>query len=201
MKVFVVNGLPTSGKTTFERIVEEEAYNRGMDVRITSIIDIVKICAENLGWEGAKTSKDRKFLSDLKDALEKWQDIPFRSIKADYEVANDTGADLLFIDAREPKDIERIKREFNAKSVLIHRDEVVGQELSNHADSNVYKTAYDYIIYNNADLNNLKESAIVFLEEALQEPDLSESFCMLGNACTELNSQIEKLGKSLGKEC
>lgn len=167
MRVFVVNGLPTSGKTTFEKIVEEEANNRGIQVFITSIIDIVKICAEDLGWEGTKTPADRKFLSDLKDTLEDWRDIPFQSIKTNYRIANDTDVDLLFIDAREPKDIERIKQEFNAESVLIHRDEVINQELSNHADSNVYQTAYDYIIYNNADLNNLRESAIIFLEEVL----------------------------------
>lgn len=167
MKVFVVNGLPTSGKTTFEEIVQEEANNRGITVHLTSIIDIVKICAESLGWEGTKTPADRKFLSDLKDALEDWRDIPFRSVRANYKIARNTSADLLFIDAREPKDIERIKQEFGAESVLIHRDEVVNQELSNHADSNVYETTYDYIIYNNADLNNLRESAIIFLEEAL----------------------------------
>lgn len=167
MKVFVVNGLPTSGKTTFEEIVQEEANSRGIKVHLTSIIDIVKDCAGNLGWEGAKTPADRKFLSDLKDALEDWQDIPFESVKANYKMANDIGIDLLFIDAREPKDIERIKQEFDAESILIHRDKVVNQELSNHADSNVYETTYDYIIYNNADLNNLRDSAIIFLEETL----------------------------------
>lgn len=169
MKVFVVNGLPTSGKTTFEQIIQEEANKENKSVYITSIIDIVKICAKNMGWEGAKTSRDRKFLSDLKDALEDWQDIPFNSIKADYNMAKEINTDLLFIDAREPKDIERIKKEFNAKSILVHRDEVINQSLSNHADSNVYETAYDYIIYNNADLNNLRESAIIFLEEVLQD--------------------------------
>ena len=199
-KVFVVNGLPTSGKTTFEKIVVEEAENQNKTVMITSIIDIVKICAESLGWEGAKTLKDRKFLSDFKDALEEWRDIPFTSIKSNYNIAKDCNIDLLFIDAREPKDIERIKQEFNAKSILIHRDEVVNQKLSNHADSNVYETAYDYIIYNNADLNNLRESAIIFLEEVLREPNPTEAFQKFGNTCTELNLQMEKLGKVLRNE-
>lgn len=164
MKVFVVNGLPTSGKTTFEQLVVEEARKQNKLVMITSIIDSVKECAEVIGWTGEKTSKARKFLSDLKDALEEWKDLPFKAIKIDYWDAYNSGIDLLFIDAREPKDIERIKNEFNAKSILIHRDEVINQKLSNHADSNVYETAYDYIIYNNADLNNLRESAIIFLE-------------------------------------
>ena len=199
-KVFVVNGLPTSGKTTFEKIIAEEAENQNRTVMITSIIDIVKDCAKSLGWEGAKTPADRKFLSDLKDTLEDWRDIPFKSVKVNYKIANNIGAELLFIDAREPKDIERIKQEFNAKSILIHRDEVVNQKLSNHADSNVYETAYDYIIYNNADLNNLRESAIIFLEEVLREPNPSEAFNMFGNTCTELNLQMEKLDEVFRNE-
>lgn len=164
MEVFVVNGLPTSGKTTFEQLVVEEAHKQNKLVLITSIIDIVKICAETIGWKSTKSAADRKFLSDLKDTLEEWKDIPYRSIVADYKVAKEAGIDIMFIDAREPKDIERIKRDFNAKSILVHRDEVFGQEQSNHADSNVYETAYDYIIYNNADLQNLRNSAILFLE-------------------------------------
>ena len=164
MKIFVINGLPTSGKTTFEQLVAEEAHKKGKKVYITSIINIVKTCAETLGWEGTKSAADRKFLSDLKDALEDWKDIPYISLVADYKVAKDADIDIMFIDAREPKDIERIKRGFNAKSILVHRDEVFGQEQSNHADSNVYETSYDYIIYNNADLENLRNSAIIFLE-------------------------------------
>lgn len=164
MKVFVVNGLPTSGKTTFEQLVVEEAHKKGKEVYITSIINIVKTCAETLGWEGTKSATDRKFLSDLKDALEDWKNIPYISLVADYKVAKEADIDIMFIDAREPKDIERIKKGFNAKSILIHRDEVFGQEQSNHADSSVYESVYDYIIYNNADLENLRNSAIIFLE-------------------------------------
>lgn len=200
MKVFVVNGLPTSGKTTFEQLVVEEARKQNKLVMITSIINIVKSCADTLGWEGAKNAADRKFLSDLKDALEEWKDIPYLSLVADYKIAKETGIDIMFIDAREPKDIERIKRDFNAKSILVHRDEVFGQEQSNHADSNVYETAYDYIIYNNADLQNLRNSAILFLEEVLQEPNPTEVFQRFGNTYAELNSQMEKLGEVFRNE-
>ena len=200
MKVFVVNGLPTSGKTTFEQLVTEEAHKKGKEVYITSIINIVKTCAEAIGWKGTKSAVDRKFLSDLKDALEDWKDIPYISLVADYKVAKEADIDIMFIDAREPKDIERIKRDFNAKSILVHRDEVFGQEQSNHADSNVYETSYDYIIYNNADLNNLRESAIIFLEEVLREPNPTGTFQRVGNTCTKLNSQMEKLGEVLRNE-
>lgn len=198
MKVFVVNGLPTSGKTTFEQLVVEEARKQNKLVLITSIINIVKIYANTLGWEGAKNAADRKFLSDLKDALEEWKDVPYLSLVADYKIAKKTGIDIMFIDAREPKDIERIKRDFNAKSILIHRDEVFGQEQSNHADSNVYETSYDYIIYNNADLENLRNSAIIFLESLEEdETKLHGLFYNMGEALKTFNKQLNEATKAI----
>lgn len=164
MKVYVVNGLPTSGKTTFENFVKKEAEKINKKVFITSIVNIVKVYAESLGWENTKTAADRKFLSDLKDTLEDWKDIPFTSLKADYKMTEKNGIDIMFIDAREPKDIERIKEEFNAEAILVQRDELFNQKQSNHADNAVYDFSYDYIIYNNEDLNNLRNSAIIFLE-------------------------------------
>jgi molybdopterin-guanine dinucleotide biosynthesis protein len=196
MKVFVVNGLPTSGKTTFEQLVVEEARKQNKLVLITSIINIVKSCANTLGWEGAKNPADRKFLSDLKDALEEWKDIPYLSLVADHKIAKEAGIDIMFIDAREPKDIERIKKDFNAKSILVHRDEVFGQEQSNHADSNVYETAYDYIIYNNADLQNLRNSAILFLESLEEdETKLHELFHNMSEALKTFNKQLNETTK------
>ena len=164
----IINGKGGSGKDTCIEGLQA-LYGGEAHVNNVSTIDPIKEAAKLIGWDGNKDDKSRKFLSDLKDALEEWQDIPFNSIRADYNMAKEINTDLLFIDAREPKDIERIKKEFNAKSILVHRDEVVNQNLSNHADSNVYETAYDYIIYNNADLNNLRESAIIFLEKVLQD--------------------------------
>lgn len=198
MKVFVVNGLPTSGKTTFEQLVAEEAHKKDKEVYITSIINIVKTCAEALDWEGTKSVADRKFLSDLKDALEEWKDIPYISLVADYKVAKEAEIDIMFIDAREPKDIERIKKEFNAKSILVHRDEVFGQEQSNHADSSVYDSAYDYIIYNNADLENLRNSAIIFLESLEEdETKLHELFHNMGEALKTFNKQLDEATKAI----
>ena len=75
MKVFVINGAPGSGKTTFEKFIQEE-YS---DCAIISTVDYVKTVAKYVGWDGTKTLKNRKFLSDLKDLLTEWEDIPFIS--------------------------------------------------------------------------------------------------------------------------
>lgn len=80
MKIFIVNGTGGSGKTTFEKMVETIAEQEGYDIRIVSTIDYVKQMAKKFGWDGGKSLNDRRFLSDLKDALTRWKDVPYQKI-------------------------------------------------------------------------------------------------------------------------
>ena len=77
MKIAIVNGRGASGKTTFETMVQKIAAARGKKVKVTSTIDYVKEVAELLGWDGEKTPENRRFLSDLKDTLTRWRDVPY----------------------------------------------------------------------------------------------------------------------------
>ena len=107
MKVYIINGFGGSGKDTFENMVKQSSKTEGYK---TSMVEIVKHYAEQMGWEGSKEDKDRKFLSDLKDALEEWADIPFAYVISRvqlFEELNNCG--YCFVDAREPKDINRLK--------------------------------------------------------------------------------------------
>jgi len=36
-----------------------------------------------MGWDGGKTPEDRRFLSDLKDALTRWKDVPYNETRMD----------------------------------------------------------------------------------------------------------------------
>jgi hypothetical protein len=36
--------------------------------------------AKKFGWDGGKSLNDRRFLSDLKDALTRWKDVPYQKI-------------------------------------------------------------------------------------------------------------------------
>ena len=87
--IYVVNGAPRSGKDTFCSMIAKfmgEGY-----VRVYSTADYVKIIAATaFGWNGEKTPRARKFLSDLKDLLTEWNDIPFKDIqKKVYETTED----------------------------------------------------------------------------------------------------------------
>lgn len=177
MSIFIVNGAPGSGKTTFEYFVDEAAYRYGYSVFIDSTINFVKQIAAICGWNGDKTPKNRKFLSDLKDLLTSWDDVPVKKIKQNLENYkselrlsnldfNHYG--IIFIDSREPQEIERLCKELNAKSILIDRKDVDKNAVnSNHADSEVYNYKYDIVIDNNGTLSDLKKKAIAFIEKDL----------------------------------
>ena len=78
LKIYVVNGAPESGKTYFERYIQQHTETPCF---IYSTIDFVKDLAKLAGWDGTKTPKNRAFLSNLKDLLTEWNDIPFMKTK------------------------------------------------------------------------------------------------------------------------
>ena len=169
MKYFIINGRPRSGKDTFVNFCLEELGAFG---KLISTVDFVKEIAARCGWDTTKTPKNRKFLSDLKDLLTNWGDIPYKKtlqeidmfkFDLDYWDVSDKG--VVFIMCREPKEIERFERELNAKSVLIRRASVEFEQQSNHADSEVLNHKYDYIIENNGTVDELKEKAKEFLKK------------------------------------
>ena len=168
MKYFIINGRPRSGKDTFVNFCLEELGAFG---KLISTVDFVKKIATECGWDGTKDLKNRKFLSDLKDLLTNWGDVPYKKtlqeidmFKFDLDCWNVSDKGVVFIMCREPKEIERFERELNAKSLLIRRASVEFEQQSNHADSEVLNHKYDYIIENNGTIDELKEKAKDFLK-------------------------------------
>lgn len=169
MKYFIINGRPRSGKDTFVNFCLEELGAFG---KLISTVDFVKKIATECGWDGTKDLKNRKFLSDLKDLLTNWGDVPYKKtlqeidmFKFDLDCWNVSDKGVVFIMCREPKEIERFERELNAKSLLIRRASVEFEQQSNHADSEVLNHKYDYIIENNGTIDELKEKAKDFLKK------------------------------------
>ena len=140
-----------------------------MVVDICSTVDFVKKIAIECGWDGTKTLENRRFLSDLKDLLTRWNDIPYKKILARVKQL-DTWNNynyldwILFVDCREPAEIQKLKECLNATTVFIRREEVENNEVSNHADSDVFYYNYDLTIYNNSDIIHLEDEARKFIE-------------------------------------
>ena len=168
LKIVVVNGRPGCGKTTFESICKKEM---GAFCEVISTIDVIKEIAKYGGWRSEKTPEARKLLSDLKDLFSEYNDLSFITIEnfiknweaelMDYSVSSHPH--ILFVDSREPEEINRFKNKFGAITLLIRRPDVETEELSNHADANVFEYEYDYVIHNTGSLENLKELAKNFI--------------------------------------
>lgn len=169
MKIAIVNGRGASGKTTFETMVQKIAAARGKKVKVISTITYVKEVAKLFGWDGSKTPEDRRFLSDLKDALTRWKDLPYQKVKGFIEIYEQSNTDLLFIDCREPEEIARFVNDYGALTILVQRGEF--ELLGNHADDNVMNYQYDVVIDNNRGLDELMQEATIFEETFVEEEE------------------------------
>lgn len=174
-KIICVNGPPESGKSTFEKMCQKILTPKYCQVRST--VDEIKRIATECGWNGEKTPEARKFLSDLKDLLTNFNDMPFRDI-VEYATAFETNLifseseqnpHILFVDVREPPEIQRFKDELGAESLLIWRPGHESGEILNHADKDVFDFTYDYEICNDGSLEQLESLAANFVSTLITD--------------------------------
>lgn len=168
MKIYILNGKAGSGKTTFFELIEEKCRNYVFNY---STVTLVKEVAKKCGWNGSKTSENRKFLSDLKDLLIEWDDVPYKDclkeirriefLAESYDIEHDNWA--IFIDCREPQEIQKFVDRLGAKTIFVDR-KIEDYNASNHADEEVENFKYDIIINNNGTLEDLAEAAINFIK-------------------------------------
>ena len=174
IKVAIVNGAPNAGKSLFERLCAEQCSVfknvpgfegvRPLCVDVTSTVSFVKEIAYNCGWDGTKTPENRKFLSDLKALLTQWNNVPYEIFKKRVEGLPKTYDWIVFVDCREPEEIQKLKDGMNATTLLIRREQAENAETSNTSDANVLNYNYDLTIWNNSDIINLEKQAEEFIE-------------------------------------
>lgn len=178
LRIVAVNGAPTAGKTTFELLVRDIRMKQ--DKKFTHIWSVVAPIKEmarthfGIGmWDEwgefpEKTPELRRFYSDLKDTFDRYCDYTYTNCLTEinsYYSRTENADILLFIDAREAKDLQMLRDKFNATVVCIRRANAENLETSNHADAGVLNFKYDYEIWNNGALEDLKELAYKFCEE------------------------------------
>ena len=155
------NSVGGSGKDTWASLL-----NKYIPTLKYSIVDLPKEAAKVLGWDGGKTEKDRRFLSDIMDLSTDYNDAPFKdvlSLVTDFKNNKDYAEyEVLIIDMRDPKDIARAVETFGAETILIRNPNVEKIE-SNHADRDVENYEYDYIIENDGSLEQLERVAKLFV--------------------------------------
>lgn len=167
MKIIVINGYARSGKDEFVKTCQKIRPNI---IHNISMIDAVKSQAHYFDWHGEKTDEARRFLSDLKDAWERYNDGPYDTIKWRIDaikhltqLKNHSTDDLIiFVHAREPDDIERFVKDYNAFTILIRRPGVECTH-GNHADDCVEEWGYDMIYDNEGNLEDMEVEARMIL--------------------------------------
>ena len=175
MKIYIINGVPMSGKSQFCDFCIEYLNKRGAYGTSISTVSLIKAIASTVGWDGIKSPEDRKFLSDLKKLLTDWNDVPYKStvdpIMQDYTSLRNCGVSedkiLFFVHCREPEEIEKFVERLGAKTILVRREEVEGLQQSNDSDEFVFNYEYDYTIDNSGDLDDLYNKAMNFINSQL----------------------------------
>lgn len=166
VKVVIVNGMPESGKTTFQELCSKicSQYVTEYNVIIKSSVEWVKEIANVCGWDGTKSDKNRKFLSDLKRLLTDWDDAVLKNLDDTIRHYHYSQHDfIVFVDIREPLEIERAKKLFNATTVLVRRPQVEANQYSNESDMDVFNYNYDYTVWNDKEMEWLLEEADSFI--------------------------------------
>lgn len=172
-KVIIINGTGGSGKDTFVDLCDKNSLMSPYTIFNYSIIQYVKGIALSCGWTCGKTEKDRKFLSDLKDLMDNFNNLPRKKVEEYidehlYYYKNP----VIFIHCRSAEDIDYFKNKYNAITLLITNKHIT-PITSNHADNEVFDYTYDYYITNDGTIEDLDKSSIVFLDE-LRKLDMNE---------------------------
>lgn len=144
-------------------------------MRIFSSIQPVKEIAERCGWNGTKTEKDRKFLSDLKQLLIDYNDYPYNEVVHYIEMQRrwfenrdyDTDRLVFFIDVREPNEINKLRKKYGADAILIKRAGLLLNTFENEGDKeeNFNERFYDMVITNDGTLDQLEAQAREFMKK------------------------------------
>lgn len=172
-RIFIINGEPHSGKDMFVSCFKCITHEPTIQV---SMIDKIKQVAKTLGWNEIKDLKSRKFLSDLKDITDEYNNYSMNYIEEKIvKFLNQKNPNkYMFIHARSPYDIEYLKNKYNnIQSILIVRDKDTVDEViyDNHADKDIYDYTYDYELINPGDSIKKYNEIIMNFYESIKEDE------------------------------
>jgi hypothetical protein len=176
--IFVINGYPTAGKDYLVNKIREFVISP--KVKSYSTVSIVKEMASLIGYEEnipSVKNSFRAFLSDLKDLI----DLHFEKLTVknciqkainDHEESlnSELFSPIIFIDSREPENIDLIKsyakeKGYKITTILVTAGWAGKEKATNHADENVLNYNYDYVFANTKNEELFKKRALTFIEK------------------------------------
>lgn len=155
--VIVINGAGGVGKDTLCSFAAEE-YR----VRNVSSVDPIKEIARLGGWDGDKSDKSRKLLSDLKMLFTQYNDLCLKYILEQYREFLAGDEQVMFVHIREPEEIARFVAcaPNRIKTLLVTDSRKAARVYQNASDDNVDRYRYDFT-YDNC--RPLEETKAAFL--------------------------------------
>lgn len=161
-RIIVINGKGGVGKDTLCAFANEKyrTLNR-------SSIDPIKEMASVVGWNGDKSFKSRKFLSDLKRIVTEYNDYPLSYIISECNDFINSDYELLFLHIRECEQIRQLvsSLDFPIITLLVRRGTNI--KYGNSSDDNVELYKYDYIYENSLPLDEAEDDFLLFLEKMI----------------------------------
>ena len=162
--IIIINGVGGCGKDTLIDLLKEQ-----YKVKNISSITPIKEIAKHAGWNGEKTNKARKFLSDLKKLLTDFNELPQTYLLNEQEKFLLSDEDIMFVHIREPHEISKFVSLTKCKTktlLILPREELKNKDYGNESDNNVYN--YNYDLYFNSDkpLNEIAPIWLEFIREA-----------------------------------
>ena len=161
----VINGVGGCGKDTLVEILG--GYHK---VKNISSITPIKEIAKHCGWNGEKTDKARKFLSDLKKLLTEYNEFPMQYLLAEQEEFLQTDQEFLFVHIREPHGIEKFKNSSKTKTyalLITPRADLQNKVYGNKSDDEVNNYDYDFTFANDKPLDIIEKEWIEFVENQI----------------------------------
>lgn len=160
--VIVINGAGGVGKDTLCEFAEK--HFKVMNVSsITPIKEIAAMC----GWQGEKTDKARKFLSDLKALSIEYNDFPTLWAVKKYNEFMESDKEIMFLHVREGVEIEKFVHatDGKAKTLLIRGgSRMTKSNYGNASDDMVENYSYDYYFVNDKTLEEAEVEFVSFLK-------------------------------------
>ena len=145
--VLVINGNGGIGKDSLLIFAQKYIALRN----ISSVTPIKEIAAVGGYDDNKKDEKSRQLISDLKKLFIAYNDLPLNYVRKEYsKFLKSTKDEFLCVHIREPKEIDRLKKYINCKTLFIVRDG--SKKWNNESDDNASKYKYDYTFENNKPL-------------------------------------------------
>ena len=168
--VIIINGKGGAGKDTACAIATEHYHTQ-----IISAITPIKELARQCGWGGEKDHRSRKFLSDLKRLLVKYNNLPNTYLDHQYALFLQSNYDLLFVHIREADQMDAFKSKVSVNCVtLLIKSPYDVLTYGNSSDDDVENYQYDYSFNNDQSIAALKIGFPAFLSQLLSREGLMQ---------------------------